>query len=464
MSECPNFDSGMESQFGTEADFMLSSFFWKKFLVRTRIARFLPSVKRLLGGGEHFLQYLSDRTLALPLLDLVDPSLFPDVHAPDAINLALSAPRCDLPLGALRGLNDRSAISALGLPELRGEVATRHKRKDGSSPDPADEILITHGAKGAFATVIDTFLNPGSKVVLFDPTSPIFLLGLKHRRANIRWVKTWMEDGKTRFDIEAFVASMRGARMLVLADPCNPSGGLLAAEDLEQIGWWAKKHDVLIFVDESFDHFRYEADRVRLSSLPNAENRLLIAGSMSKTYGLDAARVGWLIAARHLLRPCTLMTSMSAPFLSPLCQQIALTALKTGEKTAAMLKDELGGRRRYLFESLQAMKLTASYPAGGYFFWVPVNHLGMTGREFARRFLLSRRVLVNPGEPFGPSGENHIRLSYATEEGRLREGMQRLAEFMDEFHAAAPASIQPPTESNTVTDIHLESEKTHRTP
>jgi aspartate/methionine/tyrosine aminotransferase len=439
---------------------MLPSFFWRKFFVRTGMAGWLPSIKRLLGGGEHYLRYLGDRALAAPVDELLDPAWFPDVQVPDAINLALGAPRCELALGALRSVNDRRALSAWGLAELREEIAGRRPQEQVAPFDPADEVLITHGASGAFAAAIDTFLNPGSNVVLFDPTSPLFILGLKHRRARIRWVQTWLENGKTRFDIESFAASMRGARLLVLADPVNPTGGVFAPEELEQIAWWAKKHDVLIYTDESFGNFRYESEETRLAALPNAENRLLIAGSVSKSHGLNAARVGWLLGCRHLLRPCAAMASMAAPFVSPLCQQLALAALRSGEETAAKIRDEFAGRRRYLVESLQGMGLPPAYPAGAYFCWMPVSRWGLTGREFARQLLLSQRVLVNAGEPFGPSGEDFIRLSYATEEGRLREGLQRLATFMDELrklNAATPPQLNwtRPT-GGTVMDEHVE--------
>jgi aspartate/methionine/tyrosine aminotransferase len=432
---------------------MLSSFFWKKLLVRTGLTRFLPSIKRFMNGGEPFLHYLADRALAAPVNELLDPAWFPDIDAPDSINLALSSPRCELTLGALRGVNDRRPLSQWGLPELRDELAAQ--LKVGQVNDLShSEVLITHGATGAFAAVIDTFVNPGDKVVLFDPTSPIFGLGLKHRRARICWVKTWLEEGKTRFDIAQFASALRGAKLLVLCDPANPTGGVLGAEDLEQIGWWAKRHDVLIFLDESFAPFRYEGERPLLGSFPDAENRLLLAGSVSKTYGLTSARVGWLIGGRHLLRPCAITASMAAPFVSPLCQQVALTALRTGSATVGLLRDEFAGRRRYLFESLQAMGFQPSWPAGGYFFWVPVSHLGITGREFARQLVAARRVLVNPGEPFGPSGLDFIRLSFATEEGRLREGMQRLAEFITERNRATPQAA--------TSDTHPARDEKHR--
>jgi aspartate/methionine/tyrosine aminotransferase len=435
------------------------SFFWKKFFVRTGIARFLPSVKKLLGGGERFLHYFSDRALAAPVEELIDPSWLADAQAPDTINLALGSPRCELPLGALRGVHDARGLSAWGLPELRGEIGDRQRL-------PIDEILITHGATGAFAAVIDSFVNPGARVVLFDPTSPIFILGLKHRRARIRWVRTWLEDGKTRFDIELFARAMRGARMVVLSDPANPTGGVLAPEDLEQIAFWAKRHDVLIYVDESFSAFRHETTPTNLTALPNADGRLLIAGSVSKSHGLSAARVGWLTGNRHLLRAVAVTMSMAAPFVAPMSQHAALTALQSGDGAQSALRDEFAGRRRYLAEALVATGLKPALPAAGFFFWLRVDHLGLTGREFARRLMTSQRVLVNSGEPFGPSGVNHVRISFATEEGRLREGMQRLAELMAELRreASVPAKndLGNNAELEDVTGIRPELEKTHQ--
>jgi aminotransferase len=441
---------------------MLSSFFWKKLLIRTGLIRFFPSIRRLLDGGEPFLHYLGDRTLAAPVQELIDPAWFPETSAPDAINLALGSPRCELALGTLHGLIDRRATAPWGLPELREEIADRRKVLTGQDHSPLEEVLITHGATAAFATVIDTFINPGDRVVLFDPTSPIFALGLKHRRAQIRWVKTWLEVGRSRFDIGEFASAMRGAKLLVLGDPVNPTGGVLGAEDFEQIAWWARRYDVLVYLDESFDHYRYEAERVRLPDFPDVANRLLLAGSVSKTYGLTSARVGWLMGCRHLLRPCAIVASMAAPFVSPLCQQVALTALRAGDVVAGMVRDEFAPRRRFISEALQAMGFEPDWPAGGYFFWVSVGNLKMTGREFAKELMGSKRVLVNPGEPFGPSGNHRIRLSFATEEGRLREGMLRLAEFVLDCHTRLADSSPIDRTQVSVSDTHPVPDEKHR--
>jgi aspartate/methionine/tyrosine aminotransferase len=414
---------------------VLDSFFWRIVLARTGLARYVPAVRQVMAGGEDYLHRYSDRTLAVPLAELTDSTLLPHVATPDSINLALGAPPGELSFGIGRGLQDRRAPHAWGDPELRAELAAQFQLDHGAEYDPADEVLVTHGASAAFAAALDALVNPGDRVVLFDPTSPIFPIGLKHRRASVRWVRTWSDGGRVRFAMDAFAKSMRGAKLLVLADPANPTGGIFAPEDLEQVAFWAKKHDALIYQDASFDRWRAEPARARLASLPHAEGRVLTAGSFAKSHGLTAARVGWLSGYRHLVRPCAAAAMLSAPFVAPVCQQVALQAMRTGEAAMAAARTDFNVRRGYVRERLRAMGLEPWEAAGGFFVWVPVPG-GESGREFAQRLLRQTGVLVNPGAPFGPSGDRFVRVSFATDEGRLREGLNRLARFLSTAVAA----------------------------
>jgi aspartate/methionine/tyrosine aminotransferase len=405
---------------------VIDSFFLRKLLARTGLARFLPAVRRSLAGGEDYLRYLSDRALAVPVERLADPALLPDVHTPDSINLALGAPRYELPLAA-RGV--ARSVPAWGDIDLRTELAVQLHLDHGVEYEPDDEVLITHGATGAFAATIDAFVNPGDRVVLFDPTSPIFPIGLTHRRARVRWVRTWSDGGRIRFPMDAFAKTMRGAKLLVFADPVNPTGNVFAPEDLEQIAFWARKHDVLIFQDASFDRWRSEPAKARLASLPAAEGRVLTCGSISNSHGLTAARVGWLAGYRHLVRPVAAASFLSAPFVPPMCQHVALHALRTGEAAMSHMRSEINARRTYVCDRLHELGLDPWPASAGFFVWVPVPE-GERGQAFAQQLLNETGVLVNPGNVFGPSGESFVRISFATDEGRVREGLNRLDEFV----------------------------------
>jgi aminotransferase len=364
-----------------------------KFLIRTGVARFLPAVRRLINGGGAFLHYYSDQVLAAPLAELLELAAFRGLHGPDAIDLALGAPRFDLVSSGTTKLpaDRRGWPPPWGLPELRQAVAEKLMALEHLAVNPADEVLITQGSAGAFSLALDTFVNCGDRVVLFDPTSPLYILGLRHRRARIRWISTWTEGGRTRFRLAALARALSGARMIVLASPGNPTGGVVAAEDLEQIAWWAERKDVLIYSDEVFRHYQYDGAPASIGTLAKARRRTLTVGSVSTSHALASLRVGWLAGHRHLVRPCALLATMHGSFVPTLCQQVAVTALRQNDEAFQAIRAEFASRRRYVFERLQALGLEPAWPAGAYFFWVPVRGLGVAGRAFAEQLLRGKK-------------------------------------------------------------------------
>jgi aspartate/methionine/tyrosine aminotransferase len=409
--------------------------FLARLLTRTGLARFLPAVRRLADGGAAFLHYYSDRVLAAPSRELRETVGLLEPSGRDVIDLSQGAPVFDLVPSASTKLpaDRRGYPPPWGLPTLREAVAARLRAELTLHVQPADEVLITHGVAGAFAVVLDTFVNPGDRVLLLDPSSPLYRLMLAPRRARMRWLPTWTEAGRTRFHFEHLIRALRGARLIVLTSPANPTGGVLVPEDLEQIAWWANRRDVLIFDDQAFARYRYEGAPVAVGALARANRRTLTAGSVSKGHALTSARVGWLAGHRHLIRPCALTAGLQTPFVPALCQQIALAALEQGDEAFEPIRQGFDSRRRYAFERLQALGLQPAWPGGAFFLWVPTQDLLLTGRGFADRLLRAKRALVTPGDVFGPSGRTYVRISYAADDGRLREGLARLGDFVREL-------------------------------
>lgn len=411
---------------------MACPFFLARLIARSGLARFLPAVRRWTDGGGAFVHYYSDRVLAAPYRELRDGGALLDGRVADAIDLSAGEPRFDIvPSISSKLPADRRGTPPLwGLVELREAVAALLHAEHDLPVDPTSELLVTQGVAGAFNLAVDTFLNRGDRVILFAPASPLFSYVLRQRRARIRWLSTWMDKGWTRFHLQHLVKHLRFARMIVVNSPANPTGGVLAPEDLEQIAWWANRHDVLIFSDEAFTRFHHDHKPLSIATLPRATSRTLTAGSVSKGHALASARTGWLAGHRHLLRPCALTATIQCAHVPTVCQQIALTALQQGAAAFAPIRANFAARRHYTFERLEGMGLKPAWPAGAFFFWVPVQELGTAGRVFAERLLAEKNVLLSPGEPYAPGGSGHVRLSYAGDEGRLRQGLARLAEFV----------------------------------
>jgi aspartate/methionine/tyrosine aminotransferase len=407
--------------------------FVAKLLVRLGVARHLPHVRRLLDGSPTGLRYFSDRLLAAPLDALPSLAAALEPATADVIDLSQGAPRFDLLPSATSKLpaDRRGWPPVAGISELRQAVAAKLQADNGLVADPEGEVLITLGASGAVHTALDAFVNAGDRVVLTDPTSPLYTIALRTRRARIHWLPTWLEDGRTRFRLQNLVRALRGAKMLVLTSPANPTGGVLAPEDVEQIIWWADKFDVLLLSDEVFERFQHDGEQVSLATLPKARARTLTAGSVSKGHALAAARVGWLAGPRPLVRPCLATAALRSPFVPTLSQQVALTALRTDSAAFESVRESFDSRRHYVGERLRAIGLNPAWPAGGFFFWVPVWELGKSGRSFAEALLHDKKVRLTPGDLFGPSGTGYVRLSYAADDGRIHEGLERLAEFVE---------------------------------
>ena len=169
-----------------------------KLLVRSGIVRFRPVARRLTDGGAAFLRYYSDKVLTAPVEELLDSAYFPALPADcEAIDLNLAAPRFEsaVSLGRVAAADGRPP--AFGLPELRGAITDLYVRRDGRAVDPEQQVLVTHGATAAYAAALDAFVNPGDRVVLFDPQP---------------WPRTWRHGGPARIQSSGCHASRFTAR------------------------------------------------------------------------------------------------------------------------------------------------------------------------------------------------------------------------------------------------------------
>lgn len=430
---------------------MARPFWLTKLLVRSGVARFLPAARRLTDGGTAFLRYYSDAVLAAPVDELLDPAYFPSPPHPDVIDLNLPAPRSESGVSVGRIAADRRGNPpAWGTPELRNAIADLYVRRDGRAVDPDREVYVTHGATTAYAAALDAFVNPGDRVVLFDPCSPLFALGAKSRRADIRWIPTWNEDGRCRYVAKDFERAMRRAKLLVLSDPANPTGACFGPEDLDHLAWIAASYGVPVYADESFARFRYDGRGRSLATLAGGDRRVLTAGSVSQGWGLGSVRVGWLAGPKPLVQACALTASLHAPYVPTVCQQLAARAVAEPDADFEPTLDLFRNRRRYVVDRLRGLGLEPDWPAGGYFVWVPVAGLGLDGRTFAEGLLKEQQVLVQPGCAFGPGGAGHVRISFAADDGRLREGLARLAAFANGLRTPAAVKAEPAVEEPAV--------------
>jgi aminotransferase len=189
------------------------------------------------------------------------------------------------------------------------------------------------------------------------------------------------------------------------------------------LAFWCNKYNLLVYFDESFAADRYDTPRSRFAILPHLRDRTLSAMSCTPRYGLTAAKVGWLAGCDSLIRACRVTQGLQANHPSLLAQQIALSQLQQ-EVEPTRFRDRI----EYTLQRLESMGLEPIRPSAGYFIWCSVKPWGRPAREIARQLLVEQRVVVQPGDLFGPGGSDYLRLSVGIDEGRLREGLERFGQ------------------------------------
>ena len=405
-----------------------------KFLIRTGIAQRIPAVKALVPEPS-YLRFYSDRILMAPNEPVRDMNNYLSLATPDCIDLSLGAPfeqglRPELPppeeLFAGNGYPP-----SVGLPELRRAVVAKLARDNGIDVDGGDEVAITNGVSQGIHVVFDTFVNPGDKIVLVDPTFLVYPLAAQYHRARVAWVPSRLETGRTKLDEPKLERAMRGAKLVVVNSPSNPTGGVLEPETLERILGLARRHDVLVLSDEVYERFQYDGEHVSIASLPGARERTITVNSFSKSHAMAGCRIGYMAAIRYLMRPMAVHQFIATPFAPVASQRLALAALNESPAKSRPVLDAYDARRTWLRRELCSMGLKCEMPAGAFYFWVPIQRFGVTSLEFAHGLLASQEVLLMPGENFGPSGPYHIRISYAASQAKLDEGCRRLKCFVN---------------------------------
>jgi aminotransferase len=221
-------------------------------------------------------------------------------------------------------------------------------------------------------------------------------------------------------------------KALFLGYPCNPTGAVLPDAVQDELAAIAARHDLLVYSDEIYDRLAYGSYRHRaFSALPGMRERTVLMGGFSKAYAMTGWRVGYLCAPAGILEGIVKVHQygiMSAPTIA---QDAALEALLHGEPDVQRMLAEYDRRRRLLVDGLNRLGLPTFEPRGAFYAFPEIRGTGLSSDEFTERLLHEERVAVVPGSAFGPSGEGHVRMCYATAYEQLEEALRRIGRFVE---------------------------------
>ncbi|MCU1414312.1 MAG: aspartate aminotransferase [Microbacteriaceae bacterium] len=312
-----------------------------------------------------------------------------------------------------------------GIGPLREAIVAKLARENAIEVD-VEQVWVTVGGTQALHVAMRMLLGAGDQVLVPDPGYTTFTMSARMLEVepvpyNLRAENDFLPDLD---ELERLVTDR--TRVLIVNSPSNPLGTVLGRDLQLELLDFAKRHDLWVLSDEVYEYFTYGERHTSMASLDH-DNRVFSVFSLSKTYALTGARVGYLVTPPGL---STVMRTLQEASIGCVAMpdQIAAVAAITGDH------EHVADARRHYLSNLTAgaslldeLGFRHIVPAGAFYLWVDVSHA--TGGDvagWAERFLLHERVAVAPGSAFGRSGEGWIRLCAAASEADLLEGIRRL--------------------------------------
>lgn len=318
-----------------------------------------------------------------------------------------------------------------GLSDLRRSISRYMKRRFDLDYAPIGQILITVGGSEGLDLCFRCMLEPGDEVVIPTPSFVCYgpLVSMVHGVPVLVETKAENEFRLTADELRAAITPRTKA--LVLPFPNNPTGGIMAREDLEALAEVLRGTNIMVISDEIYAELTYGQHHVSMANLPDMYERTVVINGFSKAYSMTGWRLGYICAPKELVAAMTKLHQygiMSAPTTS---QYAAIEAMENGDEDIEKMKQEYDGRRRFLVEGFRRLGLECFEPRGAFYTFPCIQSTGLTSEEFCDRFLMEERVAVIPGSAFGPGGEGFVRACYAASMQDLDESLKRLGHFLE---------------------------------
>ena len=357
------------------------------------------------------------------------------MRTPGAIRLDVGQPNFPTPQhikdAGKKAIDDNMTFytHTQGLLSLRERLVEKLDRVNGIATTP-EQIACAPGGVGAIAAMLAAVLEPGDEVLLPDPGWP-----------NYRMMPPWLGARAVLYpcppahgfqpDLDALAALVSPrTRVLVVNSPNNPTGAVYPTSTITAMIEFAQRHNLRLLSDECYDQVILDGAWTRPASIEPNDPRIATVFTFSKTYAMTGWRLGYLVGERKLVDVATKVLESNSSCVSTISQVAAEAALVGPQECVGEMVGAYRRRRDLVVQILKEAELFIAEPTGAFYVMADVSPGGLPSREFAFRLLRERGVSVAPGTAFGGVAADAVRISLASSDEDLREGVRRLAEFV----------------------------------
>lgn len=328
---------------------------------------------------------------------------------------------------------------ASGTAELKRAICQRMREGLGITYT-AEQVVISSGAKHILYLALRALVDPGDEIILPTPGYVSYYELIKMVGGVPVTLPTTEEEDFKLVAERLERAITPKTKALILNSPCNPTGMVYNRDQLMALAKVCVEKDIYIISDEIYYSLTYDGKAfVSLASLgEDIKERLILVNGVSKSYAMTGWRIGYALTRADIAQVMSSYVSHSTGSPNAIAQWAAVTALTSSQEQVGEMCRAFQERRDYMVKRINAMEgLHCLKPEGA--FYVLMNVEEVIGRtlggtliqndeDFAVALLKSQGVAVVPGEGFG--AKNYIRWSYAASPENIREGLDRLEQFL----------------------------------
>jgi aspartate aminotransferase len=327
-----------------------------------------------------------------------------------------------------------------GIPELKSAIVDKF-HDDGLTQYETGNVIVTPGGKQGLFEVFQAFVEEGDEVALIDPAWVSYEAMAKIVGADLTRVDTTQYD----FALEPALDDLAEAvsdetDLLVVNSPGNPHGMVYADAALEGVRDLAVEHDITVISDEIYKKITYDGvEATSLGAFEGMADRTVTLNGFSKAYAMTGWRLGYYAGPEELVSQASKIHGHSVTCAVNFVQHAGVEALENTDEAIEEMRSTFESRRDMLVDLFAEHGTDVTPPEGAFYIMLPVADDGEAHSAssqsiddqpqdvaWAEEAIDRAHVATVPGSAFGAPG--YVRLAYANDEDRLREGVERLAE------------------------------------
>ena len=265
-----------------------------------------------------------------------------------------------------------------------------------------------------------SIINPGDEIIVTEPTYICYVPDIEMcgGKAVVIPLKAENEFKLTKEELSKYITPKTKA--IFLSFPNNPTGAIMAKEDLEEIAPIILENDLYVISDEIYAELTYGSKHCSIASFDGFKVRTILIGGFSKAFAMTGWRLGYVCAPKHIFEQILKIQQyimLSAPTMA---QYGAIAALDQCIPHMENMVKEYNLRREYLLKSFKELGIECFDAKGAFYLFPSIEKFKMSSRDICLKLLHDYNVLVVPGSAFGESGEGYIRISYAASMKKIK--------------------------------------------